>query len=738
MARYGGERLEKDLGLIDVLLGVDSDGGDKGSKRKKRSFEEELVERAIGRPTHKDFSEKAWDAALRKVYQPYVLDDISEWDFYAPVYRLLRRRLKTKDAADFYIDDVLAFIQGNADHFVHREMAPGRHTRDPFGIIQGLKRDDVNYAAFHKGDLKFTGRILGPVPGKPMVYTVETGSDGSLGKAQYEMDTSKSRLRLRRGPYHMEIDSSKGTSEGRDIFIFIHDAEKAETTARILPEQLDKILPDAVKDWLDLEYKKDQKSSEVYLKKLLQDIEILRREVEEVPAGEKLEKLKKKLEDKEDEYQRHWLEIGKVMNVKEELSDDVPSGGDLYELGKKFKGIPHKWDVDDWYEGMDDAAIGKAEITEGISKGIKTDLTKSLKEYADQEESFKGPLTYKILVPIFLRSLEDGDVGWRDRFVQNVRKYIKENKLFESEALKGKQEVIRDGLKALRSRVLSDLEVKTRDDVVSGSKVEGFGKVVDDNGLEKVLANLKLIPFNIKPDVYDLTEELQDVVLHDPRFRHLKENLRKRRMREFSRGTVKVGASGEENLKGIHDDLKKLWSVSNVDKRRLRSMYYAAMQMLKGREVTPAQYKALIEVPTQEWFVDFLMKTEGIRKAPEILDGIAYGLGSRDDSLLRTLWKAYLEEAWDTDNMMDKMDGYKRFTEYAPSMIVDKLSDLKDKVRKEIQDHLEEESVPTRKDMKKRRRAPKLDVHAPEKSEVETIIKEKDKARYEKLRNLFA
>ena len=100
----------------------------------------------------------------------------------------------------------------------------------------------------------------------------------------------------------------------------------------------------------------------------------------------------------------------------------------------------------------------------------------------------------------------------------------------------------------------------------------------------------------------------------------------------------------------------------------------------------------------------------------------------------------YLVGIWHEDNMTDKMDWFKRFLETAPSIIVEKLSDMKDKIKKEIARHFTTEELPSAGKGEHRRRRVKrpLDVHVPEKPEMKRILKEKDRKRYEKLLSLFA
>ena len=455
LAAAKSERLQKDLDFIFTLL-TGSPSGEGSSKEKGKSASEEVLERATGRKTDRDRSREAWDAALRATFKPKVLGDIDEWDFYDPVYSLLKKRLKTREAADFYIDDVLSFISEHLDHFVLLAMGSGGGGLKPYAYIRGVRKNDVNFTAFREIGKRFVGNVLGMVPGKPFVYNVEIKQGDGMASAKYEFDTSDARLRLRRGPYHMEVSSSRGKDEkATEITVRIEGAEKAPAVAKIVPEQIEKLLSNAVKHWLDVEYSKDQKSSDTYMKKFLTEIEMLHKEVAEA-EGARREKLENRLENLENRYKKEYLELSKVLDVAKP-GEEEPTDA-LYELGKKFgptqvKKHPITPDKPYWYKDVGE----NAELTEGVARSIKEDLKKSLKLFADKEEHFKGPLTYKILVPIMFEVLEGGVDDWRDRFMHAVQKYIRDNNIYTpvDEPLRGDLKIIREGLKNLRASVRS-------------------------------------------------------------------------------------------------------------------------------------------------------------------------------------------------------------------------------------------------------------------------------------------
>jgi len=750
LAAAKSERLQKDLDFIFTLLSG-SPSGEGSSKEKGKSASEEVLERATGRKTDRDRSREAWDAALRAAFKPKVLGDIDEWDFYDPVYSLLKKRLKTREAADFYIDDVLSFISEHLDHFVLLAMGSsgGIKFLKPYASIRGVRKNDVNYTALQKTGTRFVGNVLGMVPGKPFVYNVEIKQGDGMASATYEFDTSDARLRLRRGPYHMEV-SSEGSAQwkepnrrmaSREIYVFIEGAEKAQTTAKMVPEQIEKLLSNAVKHWLDVEYSKDQKSSDTYMKKFLTEIEMLHKEVAEA-EGARREKLENRLENLENRYKKEYLELSKVLDVAKP-GEEEPTDA-LYELGKKFGPTKHQVkkhpitpDKPYWYKDVGE----NAELTEGVARSIKEDLKKSLKLFADKEEHFKGPLTYKILVPIMFEVLEGGVDDWRDRFMHAVQKYIRDNNIYTpvDEPLRGDLKIIREGLKNLRASVRSGLDLKNAEDAIRGAGVEGFDKVLKDNGFKKVKDLVTPMSFHSR-DVSDFAEEVEDALIQDPKYRSLLKNLSKSRMREYMRGIHKVGADSEEDLKEIHEDLKKLWATPLSNLGRLRAAYNGAVTLLKDKEITKEQYDDQIVKPTYGWFRDLMAGTGGMKRAPDVLDRISTVFGSGDDELIRTLWRMYLVGIWHEDNMTDKMDWFKRFLETAPSIIVEKLSDMKDKIKKEIARHFTTEELPSAEKGERRRRRVKrpLDVHVPEKPEMERILKEKDRKRYEKLLSLFA
>ena len=251
------------------------------------------------------------------------------------MYHLKKMKIGLLDAID-YFDEAMSYVITNVEHFVRVVHAgPGARgvNREPIAEMFEPRRSDPNFKALSRErEEPFWIEIINEDAGDPFHYTISVEGSG-LTKANYKLDASAASLEMLPGhKYKAEITEKKTGGGGTRMRVKIPDAKRGEDHLMIMANQVPTVIMKAVSAWLDKEYTTLKTHSErVELEKAQtkRELDKLKEQLSTTDDPEKEDELRKKIRKREVRY-RDLDEIGFGMGEgegegpKEEPLFDTP------------------------------------------------------------------------------------------------------------------------------------------------------------------------------------------------------------------------------------------------------------------------------------------------------------------------------------------------------------------------------------------------------------------------------
>jgi len=299
--------------------------------------------------------------------------------------------------------------------------------------------------------------------------------------------------------------------------------------------------------------------------------------------------------------------------------------------------------------------------------------------------------------------------------------------------LKGALEEMHGDYKGIPFGDLADLMMDAIYEVPDPSKKKGW-TVKFEGKLTDYLKNKKVEGVEItKDDVPRIIKKVQQTLLGDERFKNLKQNLIRTKMR----GVLKHAAVAE-GVEDLRRSIDQIWAPAN--RAQMSAEYMMLETMKKTKDIPVSTWRFVVEKETIEKFRK-LLGGEKLADALDIIVAIGHGVGMQD-SLTNQLKKLFLTEVWslEDEEAQKKVDLFNAYVRVFPAAEDLRMQRERDRVYNDIKDLIQRaiDFEHGHKGPDKRERKPKFD---PEKileeKPIEKIIKERDPDLIEELESIF-
>jgi len=573
--------------------------------------------------------------------------------FFSYVLGTLQHTIGEQQALMF-AEDAMAYLSDKPrtfHHFAQLVHSQGDISkRQPVGKIEHIKKSDPNYEKLVDVGNHVVFEVLREK--RLYVYDIKFVGTGVNSDMRYEFDASKSHLDFDEDTHeqHKAVISSvheatqqSGRAERRIDLITLEVQDVEHYRGHVLlagADEVKEVLRKAiVNGWMKDEYPSlvgDLAKMEKGINRLKKFIDVTKREIEEETDEGKVSELKEKLKkaegDLEEMMKNQDLEFesqqgkGTVVDLKR----DKPHTFDTSLMKKYVKQDSYKnWFNVRFRPGLEGhrhtpyVAPGVSEQEEGYQESdfdkLRMDLVTALKgkgKFHPQKDG-SGGIPYSEIIPMMWRHIQksknpDGEAkaksGWTTDFVEDLAKYSQER------------------------------------------KVPGFADIAD-----------------VRKRKNELLGEIQETIMEDERFQHLKNNL-VRFLRDTTLKTAEVhGLEGLADLKDkdqLEVEVRALWKSPTPES--IGKGYASILLSPILKDMNAKEFNDLVLEPTTDGFVDLLESDTG--RGLEVLKSLSLAFGgSRTAGTVEEIQESVNQIEQQVKDLQDKAIK-KDFTEHGQTV----------------------------------------------------------------------